>query len=339
MDDRYSRQRLYTPIGLQGQRRLEQAKVTIIGCGALGSAIAETLIRAGVGQLHLVDRDVVELSNLQRQQLFSERQAQDMMPKVTAAEQRLLEIRSDVQLTLTMDHADGRLMEQLARQSDLIMDATDNFETRLAINDAAYKYNRPWIYGACAGSCGVVFPFLPDSPACLRCLLPILPSLNDTCDTAGIIGPAVQITAALQCTEALKWLTGNKGALMRKVHHFDAWNNTRMDVGIERIKQPNCLTCGAEPVYPSLLPMEQTKLTVLCGRDTIQIIPDRKRKLTLADAEQAGRLAHASVRKTPFFVELHLQEYRLIVFANGRVLIHGLIDIHKGRKLYHQIFG
>ncbi|MFD0713181.1 ThiF family adenylyltransferase [Paenibacillus sp. GCM10027626] len=339
MDERYSRQQKFKPIGQHGQRLLEKATVAVIGCGALGSAIAEMLVRAGIGHLHLVDRDVVEISNLQRQQLFCERQARETMPKVVAAEQRLREIRSDVQLTITIDHADGTHIEHLARQCDLLMDATDNFETRIMINDAAYKYRRPWVYGACVGSTGVVFPFVPGSSACLRCLLPSLPAVNETCDMAGIIGSAVQMTAALQCTEALKWLTGNKDALIRKVHHFDLWSHTRIDSGLTRIKRLNCPTCGDSPTFESLSPIRKTQIEMLCGQNTVQVIPGNSRTIDFDEAERTGRLANISVRRTPYFVEMHIKEYRMILFSNGRLLIHGLNDVHQGRKLYHQLFG
>lgn len=339
MGNRYSRQTLFRPIGIAGQQQLEQSVVAVIGCGALGSAIAETLVRAGVGHLHLVDRDVVELSNLQRQVLFSEQHAKEMVPKVVAAKQRLREISSDVKLSIYMDHADGVLIEELAQKCHILMDATDNFETRLIINDVALKVGRPWIYGACVGSAGVVFPFIPGESACFRCLLPVLPSLNETCDTVGIIGPAVQTTAALQCVEALKWLTGNQAAMIRKVHHFDLWNNSVIDVGITRIKREDCPSCGALPTYPALSESEHTKFVVLCGRDTVQVIPDYNRTIGFDDAETVAKLAQLPLRRTPYFVELQASPYRMILFQNGRLLIHGLSDINLARRLYHQFFG
>jgi len=339
MDNRYARQTLFRPIGSNGQRKLEQAVVSIIGCGALGSATAETLVRAGVGTLQLIDRDVVELSNLQRQHLFTEIHALEKIPKVVAAEQRLREIRSDVLLSTTIDHADGRLIEQLVRTSDLVIDATDNFETRMMINDAAHKYNRPWIYGACVGSSGVVFPFIPGSTACFRCLLPVLPALNETCDSTGIIGPSVQVTAALQSAEALKLLTGNQESRMTKVHHFDLWGNDRMDIGVSKIKQELCPTCGLSPTYPSLTASDRAKFVVLCGRETVQVIPDHQRTITLDDVERVGKRSAKLVRRTPYFVEIALEPYRLIAFSNGRLLIHGLRDKHEARRLYHQLFG
>ncbi|TWT27204.1 ThiF family adenylyltransferase [Planomicrobium sp. CPCC 101110] len=339
MEERYSRQTLFKPIGQSGQALIGDATVTIVGCGALGSAIAETLTRAGVGEIHLVDRDYVEVSNLQRQQLFTEQDAKDMMPKVAAAELRLKAIRSDLRLFTYLDNLDAVLMEKLIAQSDLVMDATDNFETRLLINDASAKYGVPWIYGACVGSSGVIFPFIPGETGCFRCLMPVLPAVNETCDTVGIISPAVQVTAALQSAEAMKWLSGNQGAMRKKVHHFNLWDNTQLDIGISRIRNPACETCGAEPAYPSLDKTAERAYAVLCGRDAVQVLPDVTRPITLEDAEKAGRNLDAKVKRTPYFVELHAFGHRMVLFGNGRLLIHGIRSISEGRKLYHQLFG
>lgn len=338
MSERYSRQTLFKPIGHAGQQQFSEAAVTIVGCGALGSAIAETLVRAGIGEIHLVDRDYVEWSNLQRQQLFTEEDAAQMMPKVAAAEKRLKAIRGDVRLYTYLDNFDAPLAEKLAAVSSIIMDATDNFETRLLISDAAAKYQIPWIYGACVGSSGVVFPFIPGASACFRCLLPVLPSVNETCDTVGIIAPAVQITAALQCTEALKWLSGNREAMRKKVHHFNLWDNSQLDVGISRIRNAICETCGEEPVYPSLQSAGHGA-AVLCGRDAVQISPDPNRPITLDDAEQIGRRLEAKMRRTPYFVELTALGHRMVFFGNGRLLIHGTKNAKEGQRLYHQLFG
>lgn len=339
VDERYSRQILFKPFGESGQQHLSRATVTIIGCGALGSAIAETLTRAGIGTIHLVDRDYVERSNLQRQQLFTEEDAHHMMPKVAAAEQRLKAIRSDLQLFTYLEHLDASGMEKLATVSDLILDATDNFETRLLINDASVKFDVPWIYGACVGSSGVVFPFVPGESSCFRCLIPVLPAINETCDTVGIISPAVQVTAALQCTEALKWLSGNRDAMRKKIHHFNLWDNSQMDIGVSRIKDPNCKTCGEDAVFPSLNETVVSSYAVLCGRDAVQILPDANRPITLDDAERAGKRLEAGVKRTPYFVELKVFNHRMILFGNGRLLIHGVRNIAEGRKLYHQVFG
>lgn len=339
LDDRYSRQVLFKPVGKMGQDKLSLAHVVIIGCGALGSAISETLVRAGVGKLTIADRDYVESTNLQRQQLFVEQDALDGVPKVVAAERRLKDIRQDVDIVTVLDHIDGPLLENLAQDADLIMDATDNFETRLLMNDIAWKKEIPWIYGACVGSSGTVFPFIPGKFACFRCLLPVLPAVNETCDTTGIIAPAVQITAAHQSAEALKWLTGNVETMRTKVYHFDVWNNTHVEAGISRMRSEVCETCGKTPTYPTLHHPEGTGYAVLCGRDTVQIIPDSVRPLTIADGEQVAKRLGTPYKVTPFFVEFHASGYRFILFGNGRLLIHGLKDMKVGRKLYHQFFG
>jgi adenylyltransferase/sulfurtransferase len=230
-------------------------------------------------------------------------------------------------------------METLIKKSTLVFDATDNFETRLMINDVSVKYGKPWIYGACVGSSGVVFPFVPDGNSCFRCLIPVLPAVNDTCDTVGIISPAVQMTAALQCTEALKWLSGNHGAMRRKVHHFNLWDNTQFDIGISRIKNKACETCGENPDFPSLQQASDSLYAVLCGREAVQILPDSKRTITLDDAENAGRRVGAEVKRTPYFVQLHALGHRMVFFGDGRMIIHGIRNITEGRRLYHQIFG
>lgn len=339
MGERYSRQILFKQVGQKGQILLEDATVTIIGCGALGSAIAETLTRAGVGEIHLVDRDYVELSNLQRQQLFTEEDAKSMLPKVVGAEKRLKAIRSDLRLFTYLEHLDANLIEKLIAKSTLVMDATDNFETRLLINDASVKHGVPWIYGACVGSSGVVFPFVPDGNSCFRCLLPVLPAINETCDTVGIISPAVQVTAANQCVEAMKWMSGNRQAMRKKVHHFNLWDNTQLDIGISRIKNKACETCGEDPVFPSLQSTSTSSYAVLCGRDAMQILPDPNRLITLDDAEKVGHQMNAAVKRTPYFVELHVFNRRIVLFGNGRLIIHGVRNVSEGRKLYHQLFG
>ncbi|NYF23340.1 ThiF family adenylyltransferase [Sporosarcina sp. JAI121] len=339
MEKRFSRQMLFKQIGQVGQEKLGTAHVVIIGCGALGSAVSETLVRAGVGKLTIADRDYVEPSNLQRQQLFTEQDARDGIPKVIAAEKRLKMIREEVDIVTVLDHVDGPVMEQIAEEADLIMDATDNFETRLLINDMAWKRGIPWVYGACVGSSGTVFPFVPGQSACFRCLLPVLPSVNETCDTSGIIAPAVQITAAHQSAEALKWLTRNENAMRRKVFHFDVWNNTHVEAGISRMRNEVCETCGETPTYPALHRSEGTGYAVLCGRDTVQIIPSASRSLTIAEGEKVAERLGAPYKMTPFFVEFNAEGYRCVLFGNGRLLIHGLKDMKEGRKLYHQLFG
>lgn len=338
MDERYSRQILFRPVGEQGQLKIRSATVGIIGCGALGTALAETLTRAGIGELHVVDRDYVEFSNLQRQQLFTEQDAIDMVPKVVAAEKRLKAIRTDVNLVTYLQNADGTLLEQLAQTCDVLLDATDNFETRLLINDAAQKHQIPWVYGACVGSSGVIFPFIPGKSPCFRCLLPALPTLNQTCDTVGILAPAVHMTAAIQAMETIKWVSGNEQAMRTKVHHFDLWETTSMDIGIHRLWRSDCDTCGDHPTFPAL--RESTREpAVLCGRNAVQIMPDTKRPLTLDQVEHVASRLQAKSKRTPYFVELYAFDKRIIVFLDGRLLVHGAKTVVEGKKVYHQLFG
>lgn len=339
MDNRYARQIVFKPIGKQGQRRLSQSTVTIIGCGALGTANAESLVRAGIGKIHIVDHDYVELSNLHRQQLFTEQDVDQMTPKVVAARDRLLAIRSDIELNIYMQYADPVLMEGLAKESDVIIDATDNFETRLVINDAAYKYKIPWIYGACVGSIGAVFPFIPTRNPCFRCLLPMLPPLNETCDTVGIISPTVQIVAAIQSAETLKLLTDNLESVRKRVFHVDLWNNDQLEIGISKVKQHHCETCSDQPTYPSLLLEKQQKFRLLCGGDTVQVLPGDKRNITLEEVKVIAEKEDALAKVTPYFVMFLYKDYRMIVFKNGQILIHGLKDVNQARKFFVELFG
>ncbi|WP_303965440.1 ThiF family adenylyltransferase [Sporosarcina ureae] len=339
MENRYSRQTLFQPIGMSGQRQLADAHAVIIGCGALGSSISETLVRAGIGKVTLADRDYVEASNLQRQQLFVEADAKNSVPKVVAAKRRLHAIREDVEIITLLDHIDGPLLEEIAVGADILLDATDNFETRLLINDVAWKLNIPWVYGAVVSSSGSVFPFIPSKTPCFRCLLPVMPAVNETCDTVGVIAPAVQISAAHQSAEAMKWLTGNESAMRTKLLHFDVWNNTSVEAGISRMKKPQCETCGDHPTYPALHQAAGTQYAVLCGRDTVQIIPDAGRQLTVANGVKVAKQLGSTFRETPFFVEFQAEGYRCILFGNGRLLIHGLKDMREGRKIYHSLFG
>lgn len=339
MNNRYSRQISFKPIGKHGQQLIKKSVVTIIGCGALGTVCSELLVRAGIGEIYLADRDYVEYSNLQRQQLFTEQDAKDAIPKVIAAKRRLQLIQSHVKIESYFQHVDATLMENLAKKSTLLIDATDNFETRLLINDAAFKYDIPWIYGACIGSSGVVFPFVPGKTPCIRCMLQTIPRLNDTCESAGIISPAVQVTAAMQTSEALKLLTNNHSKVMSEIYHFDLWDNIRLNLGVSMIKNDSCESCSIDATYPSLTADNHGHISLLCGGETIQILPDEKRTITLKDAERVATRIEAAFKKTPYFIQFWFNDYRIVVFHDGRILIHGSINVALGRKLYIRLFG
>ncbi|MFJ5623766.1 ThiF family adenylyltransferase [Peribacillus loiseleuriae] len=339
MEDRYLQQKRFQMLGTEGQRKLQEANVTIIGCGALGSVAADILARAGIGTIILVDRDYVEFSNLHRQTLYTEQDAIDMIPKVEAAKRRLYQVNHHVTVEAIFDHADAQMVEQFAERSDIIVDGTDNFETRLIINDACLKYQIPWIYGACVGSTSVVKSFHGDSSVCFRCLLPVLPAMNETCATSGVIAPAVYMTAAFQCAEVFKYLSGDIDHMHKELVWIDVWTNQHHKFGIEKIKRINCPSCGEKRTYPSLKRINQTKSTSFCGCSTAQIIPATGRTLTLDDGENVANSQNLLFKRTPYFVQIDYKGCRLMLFANGRLLFHGIQDVNEANSLYHQLFG
>ncbi|MCL2329935.1 MAG: ThiF family adenylyltransferase [Phycisphaerae bacterium] len=237
---------LFAPIGEEGQRRLLAARVLIIGCGALGSHLADTLIRAGVGFLRIVDRDIVELNNLQRQILFDENDVATRLPKVEAAKRKLNCINSTVSVEPIVVDVDHRNIEPLADGIDLLLDGTDNFQTRYLINDLAVATNRPWIFGACAGATGMSLPIVPGITPCLRCIFEEAPPHESTAtaNTHGILGAVVSMVAAHQAIEAIKILTGHREALERRLLQFDAWNNRMVHIDVSSTKSTDCPCCG-----------------------------------------------------------------------------------------------
>ena len=245
--DRYSRQMLFSPLGGQGQRKLLSLKVSLLGCGALGSSMANLLVRAGIGRLCLIDRDTVELSNLQRQTLFDEEDVRKRRPKAIAARDRLAQINSEVEIDPQVVDVTPENIESLLLDTDIILDATDNFETRFLINDTSLNHSIPWVYGGCVRSEGAVMPVVPGRSACLRCLMPEPPEPGSTptAETAGVLSPVVQTTAAFQVCEAIKILIGSWGDVIFQMRYFDLWKGTiqTIDTGLSR-KRPDCPACA-----------------------------------------------------------------------------------------------
>ncbi|MGN8645286.1 ThiF family adenylyltransferase [Gracilibacillus sp. HCP3S3_G5_1] len=334
-DTRYHRQILFQGIGQHGQAQLLSKHVLIIGCGALGSSSAEMLTRAGVGTITIIDRDYVEWSNLQRQHLFTEEDVQEQIPKAIAASRKLKKINSEITIQPVVMDATSENLSSYVENADIVIDATDNFDTRFLINDLAQKHRKPWIFGACVGSSGMTFSIMPEQTPCLDCLLRVTPMFGATCDAVGVIGPAVQMVVTHQTTETLKLLSGAEQKLNSKLLIFDLWNNHYQTIDVSRAKRPNCPSCGEKPTYPSLSYQGRTKTEVLCGRDTVQI---RGKQYSLEVLE--SKLAHyGEVQVNPFLVSVHIGKKRLVFFQDGRTFVHGTNSIEDAKKLYYQIVG
>ena len=333
--DKYSRQVLFQPIGVEGQKRLRRSKVVIAGCGALGTAQANGLVRAGVGTLRIVDRDYVEESNLQRQILFDEADALENLPKAVAAERKLRRINSDVAVEGVIADIDSQNAEDLLGGFHLILDGTDNFEARYLVNDVSIKLGIPWVYGAVVASYGTTLTVIPGRTPCLACVFPEPPQgLHETCDTAGIIGPGVAWVAAVQVAEALKVLAGRTDDLHGSLLAYDVWKNRFQQVKPKM--DPGCRACGARefvhlegggPAYVSL-----------CGRNSVQIHQREPRKLDLA-ALQARLARFGSVRANDYLLKCILEPYELTVFPDGRAIVKGTQDPAVARGLYAKYIG
>ena len=339
MNDRYSRQEIFPSIGIVGQQKIRNKHVLVIGAGALGTGSAEALVRAGIGTLTIVDRDYVEWSNLGRQQLYCEEDAINRIPKAVAAQKRLKRVNSDVEIHAHVMDVSIQEIERLIVGVDLIMDATDNFDTRMLINDISQKYNIPWIYGACVGSYGISYTILPGETPCLNCLLETVPIGGLTCDTAGIISPAVQMVTAYQVTEALKILVEDFFALRKKLVSFDLWKNQHTAINVEKVKKSACLSCGTEQTYPFLSFETQTKTAVLCGRESVQIRPAQRMERDLEKLAELLSTQGGKVERNPYLVSFTIDNHRLVIFKDGRALVHGTKDIAEAKTLYHRYLG
>lgn len=338
MSDRYSRQQLFQPIGEKGQVLLQQKHVLIVGAGALGSASAEAIVRAGVGKVTIVDRDYVEWSNLQRQQLYSEQEAEQKIPKAIAAQERLIRINSNVQIKGLVMDARADSLESIVQDVDVMIDGTDNFDIRFVMNDLAQKYQIPWIYGSCVGSYGTTYTIIPGKTPCLHCLLQSVPNMAMTCDTAGIISPAVQMVAAYQVAEALKILVEDWQAVCETYRTFDVWHNQHYDMRVQTAKKRDCPSCGDQAIYPYLAYENQTKADVLCGRNAVQIRPIRSDAYNLDFLAQKLQ-KHGTIQQNPYLLSCQLKDYRLVIFQDGRVLVHGTNDVQQAKNLYYRLLG
>ncbi|MGE3239658.1 MAG: ThiF family adenylyltransferase [Pirellulales bacterium] len=337
---RYDRQIRFAPLGEAGQRRLSQSRALVCGCGALGSVIAGTLVRAGVGFVRIVDRDFVELNNLQRQFLFDEDDVANNMPKAVAAAEKLRRVNSAVEIEPVVADVTHANISKLALDVDVIVDGTDNFATRFMVNDFAVKQDKPWVYGGSIGAEGQSMTILPHNTACLACLLPEPPppGMTPTCDTAGILGPVVGLIGSIEACEAIKILSGNASSISRSLSIVEMWDNRLRQVDVSKLREESdCRVCQ-HGEYRWLSGERSGGPAVLCGRNAVQIAAPPGTVLSLDDL--AARLAGlGQVVRNPFLLRLSVDGYLLTVFPDGRTIVGGTDDIVTARTLQAKYVG
>lgn len=335
--DRYARQVLLAQIGPQGQQRLRSASVVLIGCGALGTVIADGLTRAGVGLLRIVDRDVVELTNLQRQVLFDEEDVAQGLPKAIAAARKLKRANSEVRIEPVVADVTPRNIERFIEGADVVVDGTDNFETRYLINDACVKHHLPWVYGGVVSTYGATTTFFPGQTACLRCLLTDLPAPGSvpTCDTVGVLGAAVNVIASLEVVQALKVLT-DQVLFPPPLIFVDVWEGMWEVVALQKGETP-CPTCDGGR-FDFLHARDGHRVVELCGQGAFQITPRTRRPVALE--QLAARLREVgSVLHNEHLLRLEVAPYELTVFADGRTLVKGVRDEAEAKGVYARYVG
>jgi molybdopterin/thiamine biosynthesis adenylyltransferase len=334
---KYSRQMLFAGIGEEGQQRLLASSAVLVGCGAIGAAAAALLVRAGVGRVRVLDRDFVEPSNLQRQTLFDEEDARAALPKAVAAERKLRAINNSVAVEGLVRDLTPSNARDLLSGFDLILDGTDNFETRFLINDYAVQSARPWIYAAAVASYGVTLAVRPGHTACLACLLESSPNghgLEETCDTVGVLGPIVNLIASLEVAEALKLLAGREQALHGRLISCDVWSGHFQSVRVAQ--NPACRACACRN-FSYLQGQAQPHIT-LCGRDSVQI-HERGRSLDLAALRVRLAATVSDVRHNEFLLCFRAEPYQMTIFADGRAILKGTKDPAIARSLYARYVG
>lgn len=331
--DRYSRQIRFKPLGEAGQRRLLGSRAAIVGCGALGSFQAGALARAGVGHLTLIDRDYVELSNLQRQWLYTEVDAAESLPKAVAAAQAIAQFASGCHVTSIVTDVTSANIQELLAGCDIILDGTDNFEARFLINDYSVAAGTPWVYGAAVGSYGLTMPVVPDKTACFTCVYPSAPAgVQQTCETAGVLGPLTSAIASFQSAAALKLLSGSEPDPV--ITTMDVWSGSVRQIAMPD-RDPECRACGARD-FRYLRGLQRAPVS-LCGRNAVQI-HERTRPLDLAELGQ--RLSPiGTVRANEFALRFFSDPYELTIFPDGRAIIKGTQDIGIARSLYARYVG
>jgi len=338
---RYHRQYLFHKIKEDGQKKISSSRVTVIGCGALGTVLVNTLARAGVGFLRIVDRDFIELNNLQRQVLFDEDDIKENLPKAVAAERKARKINSQIKVEAIVSDVNFTNVENFIKDVDLVIDGTDNFETRFLLNDACVKHNKPWIYGAVIGSHGLTMTIIPNETPCLRCVFESAPppELTPTCDTAGVIAPASMVIASLEATEALKFLSGNKKDLNKTLFSIDVWTHETKNFKLEGLREvTDCPTCKKRN-FEFLTGDSAAKTTSLCGRNAVQVTRGDRVKLNFSELaarfNQDGKAEYNS-----FMLKATTSNgYEFTVFPDGRAIIKGTNDPAQAKTIYSKYIG
>ena len=334
LEDRYSRQVLFPGIGPEGQKRLAASRVVLVGCGATGSALATLLARSGVGTLRIIDRDYVEPSNLQRQSLFDENDARESLPKALAAARQIARFNSQIVVEPHVADLTPVNAEELLAGVDLILDGTDNFETRYLVNDAAVKHATPWIYAAAVGSYAVTLNIVPAQSACLACMFPDPPrGTVETCETAGILNSAVNAVASIAATEALKLLVGARDRMRQTLLSWDVWSLEHAEIAA--VRRAGCRACDRRE-FTHLAGEGRPHIT-LCGRNSVQI---HERERPVDFAEMTSRLQpHGTVRHNEFVLKFWQAPYEMTLFPDGRAIIKGTVDTAVARSLYARYVG
>ncbi len=336
---RYERQYILKEIGREGQARLDQSRVAIVGIGALGSVSADLLARAGIGRILLIDRDFLEINNLQRQILYDEKDLKDNLPKVVAAQRKLAQINSEIRIEYQIADLNPGTAVELLKDVDLIVDGTDNFETRFLLNDFSLKYNIPWIYGGAIQTEGMSYVILPGEGPCLRCLFGAAPRPEDaqTCDRVGILAPVAHLIASFQAVEAIKILAGKRADAERKLWKVDLWSRQFKAISVDHLKAKPCDSCRQKD-YPYLNRKLETRAVSLCGRNAVQIYREGQNEVDLK--RLAEKLApQGEVQANDYLLKCRIQHFDLTLFANGRAIIKGTEDIGKAKSLYSQYIG
>ncbi len=337
---RYDRQVRFSPFGIEGQQKLAAGRALVCGCGALGSVIAGTLVRAGVGFVRIVDRDFVELNNLQRQFLFDENDVASTIPKAVAAAEKLSRVNSSIEIEPVVADVTHTNIARLAFDVDVIVDGTDNFATRFLVNDFAVKHGKPWVYGGCIGAEGQSMTIIPHDTACLACLLPEPPppGSTPTCDTAGILGPIIGVIGSLEANEAIKLLSGHAAAISRSLTVVEMWDNRLRQIDVSKLREESdCRVCQ-HGEFHWLNGSRSGGPAVLCGRNAVQIAAPAGTTLSLD--ELAARLAGiGTVSRNPFLLRLTVDDYLLTIFPDGRTIVGGTDDVAVARSLHARYVG